>query len=589
MSADHDILVSDLVIKLLHSIGIDRIYGSPGTTELSLVQSAARQGIEYFFALHDTVAVGMADGFARATNHISVVNLHSAQGLLNASGFIRVALRDSVPVLIVAGVPSTTYDIYEPNHYIPNLQQALTPITKWGWTVSNANTLVQVFTRAISISLSPPRGPTFVCIPQDILESPSSHSLEKFPQIVPGSGYYSVASQRNIERSAKAIARAKNPTIFAGYGAQNVVNWVETLADLVAAPIIAEAIDRGPQMHNVYCRTNHPLFLSFFDIRDRKIKERIERSDVLLFVGGKITYPKIIGELPRACTVIQLNNVLEEIGKFHRVDIPLVGNPESSLKRICDRARTEIEQKDLAEIISARKGVMAAEIAGYRSERDDELASVIMRKSPIVGMQLVKAMRESLPSNTIVVDDSQCMGHYLKHYYDFLEPHTLYGSMAGHIGWALSASLGVKQARHSEPVVCLVGDGSFMFGVQALAAAATFNIPVLVIVANNRGYISLKKELAVKWKLGSEIKQNLSLNQPAFDYALLAKSVGLGGIRVSDASDLNQAIQSGLGIVAQEHRACVIDVVMGDSLEDWGESWHVSQPKRVSVIDAKGV
>ena len=85
-------LVSDLVAKYFYDIGIERIYGAPGTSELSLLHSASRFGLKYFFTLHDTVAVGMADGFARANNSIAVVNLHAAQGLLNAAGFIRVAL-----------------------------------------------------------------------------------------------------------------------------------------------------------------------------------------------------------------------------------------------------------------------------------------------------------------------------------------------------------------------------------------------------------------------------------------------------------------------------------------------------------------
>ncbi len=573
-------LVSDLVMKLLHDIGIDRIYGAPGTTELSLVQAAAQYGIEYYFALHDGVAVGMADGFARVNNQIAVVNLHSTQGLLNAAGFTRVALRDNVPLLIIAGTPSTTYDIYEPNHYVLNLQQSLAPITKWGWTVSNIDTLTEVFTQAISIALSPPQGPTFICIPQDILERKSNYLLEKIPQITPNLDFSCIASKENIEDTAKTLVKAQNPIIFAGYGAQDVVNWIETLADLVAAPIIAEALDRGPQVHNVYCRTNHPLFLSFFDVREQKISDYIARSDVILFVGGKATYSKIIGELPQTCTVIQLNTNPSEMGKYHRVDIPLIGNLELSLKKVCHQIKAEVEQANSSEIIIEKKKVIEADINDYRSKRNDELTNVVMDGSPIEGMQLIKAMREALPANAIIVDDSQCMGYFLRHYYDFLETHSLYGSMASHIGWALPASLGVKQANHAKPVVCLVGDGSFMFGVQALAAASTYKIPVLVIVANNKGYISLQKEIAVKWKLSPQVSQNLSLNQPAFDYALLAKSVGLGGVRVSDALDLTQAIQSGLDITTNEHKACIVEVIMTDSWEAWGEAWYVgAKPK----------
>lgn len=575
------VLVSDLVMRILHQVGVDRIYGSPGTTELSLVQSAARCGITYHFALHDTVAVGMADGFARASQRVAVANLHSTQGPLNASGFIRVALRDNVPLLVVAGVPSTTYDIYEPNHFVLGLDRSLTPITKWGWTVSNVGTLAQVLNRALSVSLAPPQGPTFVCIPQDILEREIDDPLEKISQgNPPVLDAQSVPTGESIERAARLLARAETPTLFVGYGAQDAVQWVEALSDLIGAPVVAEALDRGPQVHNVYCRASHPLFMGFFDVRDQKIKERLAQSDLLLFVGAKTTYAKVIGELPRACTVIQLSDAPDQIGKCHRVDVPLVGDVGATLKGICSRLEVELEQGTPASALSSRKNSLLADIAAQRRQRDAEMAAVTMRGSPIQGMQLIKALRESLPPDAVIVDDSQGMGYYLKHYYNF-EARTLYGSMASHIGWALPASLGVKQARPADPVVCLVGDGSFMFSFQALAAAATYAIPVLVIVANNRGYLSLQKEVAIKWELTPELKRTLSLNQPAFDYAALAKSMGLEGIKVLEAFDLSRAIQSGLETVTRERQACVIDVTMSAEWKDWGESWYVARPRQI--------
>jgi thiamine pyrophosphate-dependent acetolactate synthase large subunit-like protein len=568
-------LVSDLVAKYFYGIGIERIYGAPGTSELSLLHSASRFGIKYFFTLHDTVAVGMADGFARANNSIAVVNLHATQGLLNAAGFIRVALRDNTPLLIIAGLPSTTYDIYEPNHFNLNLQQAITPITKWGWTVSNTDMIVNVLNRAISMALSPPRGPAFVCIPQDFMEKDIPANAEEVEPIIPVLDIRNLAARETIEQAVAILANAQNPTIFAGHGSQNAVHWVETLADLIAAPIISESLDRGPQVQNVYCRTLHPLSLGFFDIREPKIKEQIAKSDALLFIGSRATYAKIIGCLPEKCTVIEVNTNPAEVGKYHRVDIPLVGNIQLTLEKLCHHTRIEIENRNLSGILSDRKQSLVEKISDYKREKNEKLAAVSMKNGPITGIQLIKAMRESLPRNAVIVDDSQCMGYYLKHYYDFHEPHTLYGSMASHIGWGVPAALGIKQAKMSKIVVALVGDGSFMFGLQAVAAASTHNIPVLIIIANNQGFSSLKKEIAVKWGSNPGILRNLSLDKPGFDYAQLSRSMGVKGIRVSEASHLNQGIKEGLDIVTKEHRAFVLDVVMSQALENWDESWYV--------------
>lgn len=571
-----DFLVSDVVIKYLRDIGVDRIYGAPGTSELSLLHSASRFGLKYFFTLHDTAAVGMADGFARASNSIAVVNLHATQGLLNAAGFIRVALRDNIPLLIIAGVPSTTYDIYEPNHFNLNLHQTITPITKWGWTVSNTNMIIKVLDRAIAMALTPPRGPTFVCIPQDFIEKDIPTDFEEVEPITPIVDIRNLAAGETIERAAAILANVQNPTIFAGHGSQNAVHWVETLANLIAAPVISESLDRGPQVQSVYCRTSHPLSWGFFDIREPKIKEQIAKSDALLFIGSRATYSKIIGELPEKCTVIEVNTNPSEPGKYHRVDIPLVGNMQLTLEKLCHQTRIEIKNRNLSGALSDRKQSLVEKISDYKREKNEKLAAVSMKNGPITGIQLIKAMKESLPRDAVIVDDSQCMGYYLKHYYDFHELHTLYGSMASHIGWGVPAALGIKQAKMSKIVVALVGDGSFMFGLQALAAASTHNIPVFIIIANNQGFSSLKKEIEVKWGSNPEILRNLSLDNPGFDYAQLSRSMGVKSIRVSGASHLNQGIKEGLDIVTREHRAFVLDVVMSQSLEDWDESWYVS-------------
>jgi benzoylformate decarboxylase len=247
-----------------------------------------------------------------------------------------------------------------------------------------------------------------------------------------------------------------------------------------------------------------------------------------------------------------------------------------TLEKLCHHIRIEIENRNLSGVLSDRKQSLVEKISDYKREKDEKLAAVSMKNGPITGIQLIKAMKESLPRDAVIVDDSQCMGYYLKHYYDFHEPHTLYGSMASHIGWGVSAALGIKQAKMSKMVVALVGDGSFMFGIQALAAASTHKIPILIIIANNQGFSSLKKEIAVKWGSNPEILGNLSLDKPGFDYAQLAQAMGIKGIKVSEASNLHQTIKQGLDIVTNEQRALVLNVIMSQSPEDWDESWYVS-------------
>ncbi len=435
---------------------MDRIYGCPGTTELALLCAATQRGLRYYFAWHDSVAMGMADGFARASGRLAVANLHSAQGLLNASGLIRVALRDETPLLIVAGLPSTEYDIHEPNHHLPNLQQCLTPITKWGWTVANEEILVHALGRAIHMSLSPPRGPTFVCLPQDILESEASGGSACRAGEGLGSTPETLPAPDRLQRAAEMLSRASTPLLFAGYGAQHAVDSVERLSHLAAAPVIGEALDRGIQLQHVYCRASHPLFLGFFDGRDSAMREALSRADVIVFVGGKRTYPRVIGELPAACAVVHLSPGYADVGKDHRADVTLVGSLEHTLPALCDRLEGALGGEERGSHVAARRESVIAQVERSNAEREGALGAVSMSGSPVTGMQVVKAMSEHLPPDAVIVDESQCLGYYLKRYYRFERPETLYGSLGGHLGWGLPASIGVKQARRESPVICAV-------------------------------------------------------------------------------------------------------------------------------------
>jgi thiamine pyrophosphate-dependent acetolactate synthase large subunit-like protein len=517
----------------------------------------------------------MADGFARASGQPGVVLLHATQGLLNAMGLIRVAFRDNVPIIIIVGLPSTTYDVFEPNHYTYNLEQILTPVTKWGWTLVNETVLDQVLIKLISTACAPSQGPVFLFVPQDIIERTYSLSESKIPLPQLSSFSINVVSDEIAIRVAKTFVNAQNPLIFAGFGARHNAYEIETLAELTSSPVISEALDRGTQVHNVYCRTNHPLFLSYYDKRELLLYEFLQTADVILFIGTKATYNKVIGELPANCKIIQVNERYEDLWKDHKVDIPVVGNYKNSLDRIIIQIKKELSSLELCKKIIARKEYISGIISNYKEKKTKKLNATKLIGESINGMQLIKSMVKILPENSIIIDDSQCMGYYLKHYFTFYKSNTLFGSMASHIGWGLPASLGVKEAFPEDPVICLTGDAGFLFGFQAIASASSYKIPVMIIVVNNRGFISLKKEMAIKGTLNPNTLQTLSLTNPPFSYHLMAKAFGIEGLYVKNPEHLGDELSIGLKIIQEKKEACVINVEMSDQWKIWDESWLV--------------
>ncbi|MEM3571609.1 MAG: thiamine pyrophosphate-dependent enzyme [Candidatus Bathyarchaeia archaeon] len=104
---------------------------------------------------------------------------------------------------------------------------------------------------------------------------------------------------------------------------------------------------------------------------------------------------------------------------------------------------------------------------------------------PIKPWKLIKELKEILPKNSIVVEECITSVSFIEHYFEFNEPNSLYGEIGGSLGWGFPAALGVKLANPKSPVIALIGNGSFLFSLQALWTASKYNIPVIAIIFNN--------------------------------------------------------------------------------------------------------
>ncbi|MGH9040895.1 MAG: thiamine pyrophosphate-dependent enzyme, partial [Acidimicrobiia bacterium] len=143
----------------------------------------------------------------------------------------------------------------------------------------------------------------------------------------------------------------------------------------------------------------------------------------------------------------------------------------------------------------------------------------------------------------VVVDEAITTGFYVRMLLQAETPGSYYFCRGGGLGWGLPASLGVKLARPERPVLCIIGDGSAMYAVQALWTAAHAGIPVVVAVVNNRQYAILKLNLASSG--GRSAAQNtfigMDLDTPPIDYAGLARSMGIEAHVVEKPGEVTEA------------------------------------------------
>src|SRR5579863_3405818 len=240
------------IMEQLLADDIHYMFGNPGTVEQGFLDVLEDYpDLKYILTLQETVAVGIADGYARATKKPTIVQLHSGVGLGNAVGMMYQTKRGHAPLVIINGDAGIRYDAMDAQ-MAADLVAIAEPVTKWATRVVAPSSLLRVLRRAIKIAATPPMGPVYVCLPMDILDALNDESVvpTSFPvtRVAP--------EPEQIAQAATMLAAAQKPMIIMGdgvaaSGAQAELTWV---AELMGAEVW------GADSSEVNMSTTHPLF-----------------------------------------------------------------------------------------------------------------------------------------------------------------------------------------------------------------------------------------------------------------------------------------------------------------------------------------
>ena len=190
------------------------MFGNPGTVEQGFLNSLEEYpDFKYIMGLQETIAVGMADGYARATKKPTVVQLHSGVGLGNGIGMMYQSMRGHAPLVVIAGEAGIKYDAMDAQ-MAADLVSMAKPVTKWATRVVDSRSLLRVLRRAIKIASTPPMGPVFVCVPADVMDAENDEPI--FPTSILDTRVAPSADQ--IARAADMLVGAQHPMIIIGDG-----------------------------------------------------------------------------------------------------------------------------------------------------------------------------------------------------------------------------------------------------------------------------------------------------------------------------------------------------------------------------------
>ncbi|MBI1886066.1 MAG: thiamine pyrophosphate-binding protein [Chloroflexi bacterium] len=547
-----------LFMEQLLAEGVKHVFGNPGTTEQAFMDALLDYPqVQYVLALQEAVAIGVADGYSRVAGVPAFVQLHIMPGLGNAMGMLYNAYRTNAPIVVYAGQHPQRGAVQEPL-LAGDLVRFAQPVSKWAVEVQDAADIPAVVRRAFKVAMDPPRGPVFVSIPSNLMDEEAETDI-----LPPVPTNMRVRPDPDaIERAAEWLLEAKSPLIVVGEG----VSVSGAQSEVVR---LAEAL--GARIHNTFAAETpvpgeHPLYAGLLNLLSAPgLRAQLSGADVILAVGTPVflaMFPLEASPAAPGTKLVHIDIDPWELGKNWPVDLPLLADPKAALTDLLAllEARLTPEQREAAQkraaaVQTMKEGMYQAIDASARARWDHR---------PMPPGRFAKEVADALDPSTLVYDESITVSGHMMRQLRFRDPGQHYRAAGGGLGPGLPATIGLKLARPDRPVAGIVGDGSALYTIQALWTAAHHRVPVTWLIANNASYRILKLNMTEYLGEGAAGRGfvAMDLTDPPLDFARIAESFGVKGVRIADPDEIGDAVRE----AQKSGEPRLIDVVIDGSI-----------------------
>ena len=504
--------VGTAILEFLAEHGVDVAFGLPGVHNLAFW--SAETPVRIVGVRHEQACVYAADGYARATGRLGVALTTTGPGAINALAAFGEAAVSGVPVLLISSDVSTALRSAEgPRGILHEMGDQAAPFAALGRparTVSSAEEALLAVAEAMSLAMSAPRGPAYVGIPSDILNSPWDGPLTTM--LTPSHTSPSAGQAASL---AELIAGSTRVVIWSGGGVAQAgeagETAVRTLAERLGAPVVTTYAGRGVM-------AGHPLAIET-STHEPEVEGLIGDADLLLVVGSGFDAMHTKNwkmSMPQRRAAISLG---DEIGRTVDWDLliqaDLVTAIDELLPLLPSAARKPWAATDLRDRVQARLRADA-------------------RTLPAV--DFVSAI-DSWPELGAIVTDMCIPGYWTSSHGRQPRLRRLLNPVGwGTLGYALPAAIGPAAA--GLPTLAVCGDGGPMFALGELASLVQERLPVTLLVVDDGGYGMLRFDQQVF----GHPERGVDLVTP--DWELLARSFGIDFAEVADADALRAALSS---------------------------------------------
>jgi len=519
------------LIASLEAEGVEVIFGYPGGQTIKMYDALYDSTqLRHVLARHEQGAVHEADGYARATGRVGVAFATSGPGATNTVTGIATAYMDSIPLVVITGqVPRAMVgsDSFQESDIVGMTMS----VVKHSYLMQSSDDIARTVREAFHIAKTGRPGPVLIDVPSDLLDD---EVLFEYPDDVNIPSYRPTyrGNVKQTKAAARLIADAKRPVLYVGGGvvSSGASAEVTDLARSMRIPVVTTLMAKGA------VPSSEPLNLGLAGMHgSRYASWALDKSDLIIACGARFS-DRVTGDInsfaPEA-KVIHIDIDPVEIDKVREAQVPIVGD----VKRVVTSLALELEK------IDAHPDTQAwIELIGeWRRQYplyDESVGDLPDEVVPEIAMMRLSELLD--PETSIVVTEVGQHQMWAAQFIEREQPRTFLSSGGlGTMGFGFPAAVGAAFGCPDKTIVCIAGDGSFQMNMQEMATAAINDVPVKVVIVDNRALGMVRQ-----WQtLFYNKRYSASELDSVPDFVKIADAYGWKAERVERPEDVVPAIK----------------------------------------------
>jgi acetolactate synthase I/II/III large subunit len=514
-----EVLIDQLVIH-----GARHVFCVPGESYIAALDAMVDRPLEVTVCRQEGGACIMAEAMGKLTGRPGICFVTRGPGATNASSGLHIAQQDSTPLILFVGQIAREYREREAFQEL-DYRAVFGSIAKWVTEIDDPARVPEIISRAFHVATSGRPGPVVIALPEDMLverviaaDAPACELVETSP------------GPADMRRLQMLLNEAQRPIALLGGS-----RWSKTACAAMqrfAERFMLPAATTFRRAH--LFDASHPCYAGDLGIGPNpKLLARVKDADLVILIGGRL------GEMPSQSytlfdipgprqTLVHVHPGAEELGRVYSPALAINATPSA--------------------FVAALEGLTRPEKAAWSTATPAAHAEFIAwtAKPPQVPGavnlgEIIAGLRDTLPAETIICNGAGNFSIWVHRFWRYRRYASQLAPIAGSMGYGVPAAIAAKRLMPERTVIAFAGDGDFLMTGQELATAIQYELPIIIVIADNGMYGTIRMHQERHYParvIGTELKNP--------DFAALARAYGAFGALVEKTADFTAAFDAAL-------------------------------------------